>query len=156
MSVHKLSLTNKCFISYDVVDLNDINTDSIVEESSSEDSGSEIEFDEETIIRYYFQRGFSYEEILLLLKKHHKHEISYSTLLRRLKAYGLGRRSSLAKDDSKSTIQTVRQRVSEIINGPGSSGGYRTIWHTLQMEGLRVARIIVQDMLKNWTQKVLS
>ena len=40
VSVHKLSLTNKCFISYDVVDLNDINTDSIAEESSSEDSGS--------------------------------------------------------------------------------------------------------------------
>ena len=95
------SLTYKCFISYDVVDLNDINTDSIVEESSSEDSGSEIEFDEETLIRYYFQRGFSYEEILLLLKKHHKHEMSYSTLLRRLKAYGLGRRSFLTKDDSK-------------------------------------------------------
>ena len=40
VSVHKLSLTNKCFISYDVVDLNDINTDSIAEVSSSEDSGS--------------------------------------------------------------------------------------------------------------------
>ena len=76
VSVHKLSLTNKCFISYDVVDLNDINTDSIAEESSSEDSGSEIEFDEETLIRYYFPRGFSCEEILLLLKKHHKHEMS--------------------------------------------------------------------------------
>ena len=111
------------------MDLNDINTDSIIEESSSEDSGSEIEFDEETLIRYYFQRGFSYEEILLQLKKHHEHEMSYSTLLRR-KAYGLGRRSFLTKDDSKGTIQTVRQRVSEIINGPGSSGGYRTIWHT--------------------------
>ena len=43
VSVHKLSLTNKCFISDDVVDVNDINTDSIAEESSSEDSGSEIE-----------------------------------------------------------------------------------------------------------------
>lgn len=42
----------------------------------------------------------------------------------------------------------VRQRISEIINGPGSSGGYRTVWHTLEMEGLRVPRIIVQDMLK--------
>ena len=38
----------------------------------------------------------------------------------------------------------------EIINGPGSSGGYRTIWHTLEMEGLRVPRIIVQDMLKEY------
>ena len=119
VSVHKLSLTNKCFISYDVVDLNDINTDSIVEESSSEDSCSEIEFDQETLIRYYFQHGFSYEEILLPLKKHHKHEMSYLMHLRRLKAYGLRRRRFFTKDDSKSSIQTVRQGVSEIINGPG-------------------------------------
>jgi len=45
-------------------------------------------------------------------------------------------------------MQMVRQRVSEIIDGPGSSGGYWTIWHTLEMEGLRVPRIVVQDMLK--------
>ena len=79
-------------------------TNTIFKQSNSEDSGSEIEFDEETLIRYYFQRGFSYEEILLLLKKHHKHEMSYSTPLRLLKAYGLGRRSFLTKDDSKSTL----------------------------------------------------
>lgn len=42
----------------------------------------------------------------------------------------------------------VRQLISEIFNGPGTSGGYRTVWHTLEMEGLRIPRMIVQDMLK--------
>ncbi len=42
----------------------------------------------------------------------------------------------------------MRQRISEIINGPGSCGGYRTVWHTLKMEGLQVPRIVVQETLK--------
>ena len=36
----------------------------------------------------------------------------------------------------------------ELINGPCSSLGYRSIWHILEMEGLRVPRVIVQDLLK--------
>ena len=127
---------------FDLVDLN-MNTD-----SSSEGSSSEVKVDEDTIIKYYFQHWFSYEVIILLLAKHHKHEISYRTPLRRLKAYGLGRRGFFTKDDSNSTIQIARQYVSEIINGPGLSGEYRTIWHTLAMEGLQVPCIIVQDILK--------
>ena len=42
------------------------------------------------------------------------------------------------------SIATTR----EMINGPGSCAGYRTIWHTLEMEGFRIPRIIVQDMLR--------
>ena len=42
----------------------------------------------------------------------------------------------------------ARARISDIINGPGSSGGYRTVWHTLELEGLRVPRIVVQEMLR--------
>ena len=66
-------------------------------EDSGEDKDSsnevEVEIDEETVIKYYFQRGFSYEEIIHFLAKRHDHEISNSTLLRRLKTYGLKRRS---------------------------------------------------------------
>ena len=121
------------------------------EHSSDEEDSSneeEVEIDEETIIKYYFQRGFSYEEIICLLAKRHKHEISYSTLLRRLKTYGLSRRDFFKVDGSGEVIDAVRQRISEIIHGPGSCGGYRTVWHTLKMEGLHVPRIIVQDILK--------
>ena len=36
----------------------------------------------------------------------------------------------------------------ELTNGPGSAMGYRSIWHTVELEGIRVPRIIVQDLLK--------
>ena len=51
-------------------------------------------------------------------------------------------------DDSAEVLETVRKRITEIIHGPGSFGGYRAVWHTLKMEGLNVPGIIVQDILK--------
>ena len=38
--------------------------------------------------------------------------------------------------------------MTELINGPCTSLGYRSIWHILEMEGLQVPRVIVQDLLK--------
>ena len=35
----------------------------------------------------------------------------------------------------------VRRRMRELINGPCSSLGFRSIWHILEMEGLRVPRV---------------
>ena len=96
--------------------------------STSDDSSSEIEIDEEVIIKYYFQHGFSYQEILLLLNERHNYEISYSTLLRRLKKYGLSKRGFFEREDADNNVERARQRIQEIINGPGSSAGYRTIW----------------------------
>lgn len=107
-----------------------------------------MNFDEESVIKYYFSRGFGYDEIIHLLKKRHNHQISYSTLLRRMKAYGLSRRNFSTREDYDDMLQKVRSRVSEIINGPGSCGGYRTVWHSLEMEGIRVPRVVVQDVLK--------
>ena len=109
--------------------------------SSSSDESSESEdplvnFDEEEVIRFYFNRGFNNDEIRLFLSKHHNYEISYSTLLRRLKAYGLKRRSKCGV--SNLTLASVRNRITELINGPASSGGYRTVWHSLELEGVRV------------------
>ena len=81
------------FLYVDVLDL-------WLEDSSEEedsDNEVEVEIDEETIIKYYFQRGFSYEEIIHFLAKRHDHEISNSTLLRRLKTYELKRRSFLKR-----------------------------------------------------------
>lgn len=45
-------------------------------------------------------------------------------------------------------VADVRKRIEEIVSGPGSAGGYRSVWHTLQLEGLRVPRIIVQHLLR--------
>ena len=35
-----------------------------------------------------------------------------------------------------------------MVDGPDSAGGYRTLWHSLQMEGLSVPRAVVQSLLK--------
>ena len=112
--------------------------------SDDSDSDTELHFDEEGIITYYFNRGFEYSEILLFLVKHHNHHISYSTLLRRLRQYGLSRQKQPSEDE----LKAVRKRIEEIIDGPGSMGGYRTVWHTLELEGLRVPRIVVQEIIR--------
>ena len=120
-------------------------------ESSDHDSDIDdqtFEENEEEILKYYFFRGFTYEEILCFLASRHQCTISYSTLLRRLKKYGLGRRGTTRKDSFEETFQTIQRRMRELINGPGSAMGYRSIWHTLELEGIRVPRIIVQDLLK--------
>ena len=117
-------------------------------ENSSEDSDSEAKFDEESIIKYYFDHGYTYEEIVLLLGEQHNHQISYSILLRCLKSYGLSKRGFFDRDDSHNVTELVRRCICEVINGPGSCAGYRTVWHMLRMEGLHVPRIIVQDLLK--------
>ncbi len=81
----------------------------------SDDENAAVDFNEEELLRYYFSRGFKYEEIIQFLKKYYNHEISYSTLLRRLKQYGLKRRCQLEND----IFIEARERISEIINGPG-------------------------------------
>lgn len=104
--------------------------------------------DEEEILKYYFYRGFSYQEILCFLSDRHRCQISYSTLLRKLKKYRLFRRGVTKQESFSDTFLKVQGRMSELINGPCSALGYRAIWHTLEMEGLRIPRVIVQDLLK--------
>ena len=56
------------------------------------------------------------------------------TLKYRLHEYGLQRQSP-SYDEMK-----VRQRIMEEVNGPGCMSGYRSMWHTLRMEGFQVPR----------------
>ena len=42
--------------------------------------GKEDEDSEESLLRYYFFRGFEYKEIILLLPKNHNFEMSLNTL----------------------------------------------------------------------------
>ena len=120
----------------------------MLSEESESEGDEEEEIDEEGLITYYFNRGFSYEEMLLFLEKRHNCKMSRSTLLRRLKSFGLSRRGFANNPNSNYIVEHVRQRITELINGPASSGGYRTIWHILEMEGLRVPRIVVQNLVK--------
>ena len=84
----------------------------------------------------------------MFLAHRHQCNISYGTLLRRLKKYGLMRRGVMNKYSFENTFLQVQRRMAELVNGPGSSMGYRAIWHTLKLEGIRVPRVIVQDLLK--------
>ena len=103
----------------------------------------EMEFDEESVIRYYYRCGYTYKEILSHLSRRHGFLISKSTLLRKLKSYGLQRRSY-----NNTCHEDLRRRLEEIVNGPGSCGGYRTVWHTLQLEGWQIPRTVVANLLK--------
>ncbi|XP_078372629.1 uncharacterized protein LOC144656265 [Oculina patagonica] len=117
----------------------------MAESEDSEDGDLELpeeEEDEEGLIRYYFFRGFEYKEIRLFLFKNHGIEMSLSTLKRRIKQYGLKRQ----RPDYD--IDDIRQSIQSIVNGPGCLQGYRSVWHTLQLKGKRVPRIVVQELLK--------
>ena len=70
----------------------------------------EDEASEESIIRYYFFRGFEYKEIILLLLKNNNIEMSLSTLKRRIKGYGLRRQRP------EYNISEVRASIQTIIN----------------------------------------
>ena len=98
--------------------------------------------DEEEIIHFYFYRGFHYEEILNFLQKFHDKEMSLSTLKRRIKKYGLQRKNS------DYDLDVVRDAVRSLLDGPGCCRGYRAIWHTLQMNGVTVPRVVVAELLR--------
>jgi hypothetical protein len=42
----------------------------------------------------------------------------------------------------------ARDRITAILAGPASSEGYRSMWHRLELEGLRVPRAVVAAILK--------
>ena len=59
-------------------------------------SDNEDEFEdntEEILIKYYFYRGYQYNDILNFLSTYHNIEISERTLRRRLRMYGLSRKN---------------------------------------------------------------
>ena len=64
------------------------------------------------------------------------------TLKTRLKSYGLTRK--LCSVDEA----LVRRIIREELDGPGSMEGYQSVWHTLQLEGICVARHVVEQMMR--------
>ena len=42
----------------------------------------------------------------------------------------------------------MRESIPRIRNGPGCLQRYRSVWHTLQLRGKRVPRIVVQELLR--------
>ena len=88
----------------------EINPDSL-EDLSDDDADEEGELDEENLIKYYFQRGSTYQEIILFLAKRHNIEMSYSTLLRRMKLHGLSRRNFFTKNESEEIFERAKNRM---------------------------------------------
>ena len=91
-------------------------------------------------------KSLKYFEILQFVQRYHHTTISKSTLLRRLKDYGLSRRNNL--NITNNVIQETRDRIVSIADGSGSSFGYRSVWHLLQLAGFCVPRNLVQRLLK--------
>ena len=96
---------------------------------------------ENELIQFYFLKGFEYNEILLFMSKYHGIEMSLRTLKRRLRSFALKRRNAVIDH------QECRRAVTELVNGPGNLRGYRAIWHSLQLQGMRVPRGIVQQLV---------
>ena len=97
---------------------------------------------EEDLINFYFNDGFTYKEIRLFLSKYHGIVLSERTLKRRLKTMGLSRHNT------QYNMPQVRQYVRGMLDGPRSLGGYRSVWHSLQRRGIRLPRSHVMLLLR--------
>ena len=98
---------------------------------------------EEETIRDYFKNGFSYDEILALLDKYHGIRMSIATLKRRIKEYGLKRRNM------RYDLNSVRNKIRSLLDGPDCMEGYRHIWHALKMQGISVPRSVFTNFCRD-------
>ena len=96
----------------------------------------------EELITRYFRQGFVYEKILFFLSNYHGIHMSLRTLKAKLKSLGLQRRSNAVGMD------VLRDRIQQELDGPGNSAGYRSVWHTLKLEGIQVPRETVRLIVK--------
>lgn len=101
---------------------------------------SEFEF----ILSDLFRKGHGYNEILIILSNQHGIEMSLSTLKRRLTCYGLRRREPATQD----MINNVVKHVENKLDGTGKLFGYRTMWHSLKLQGTNAPRDLVMNCMK--------
>ena len=88
--------------------------------------------EEQEAIESYFLGGYEYETILCFLSKYHGIEAidySMSTLKRRLREYGLKRKSAVDVDDND-----IAEAIQQELQGPSCVSGYRSRWHTLRLK----------------------
>ena len=112
-----------------------------IEHQSDGELENEIE-DDESLIKYYFFRGLSYNEIRLFLFENHGKQMNISTLKRRIDSYGLRQRQP------DYDLQLVQEEIQKIVDGPGCLQGYRSVWHSLQLKGITVPRGVVEQLLR--------
>lgn len=114
----------------------------MAERDDDDGENSEVDCeDERDVLEYYFRKGYTYDEMLRFLSDFHGIDMSLSTLQRRLNEHDLRRRQV------NYDMAALRSRIQAELDGPGCMAGYRSLWHTLRMEGIQVPRIIVQQLL---------
>lgn len=97
---------------------------------------------ERAILESLFYKGHEYQEICEILKTQHSINLSLGQLKRKLKQY------KLCRNKVEFNSQSLRNSIIEIIDGPGSSWGYRSVWHALERKGIRVPRKAVAEILR--------
>jgi len=98
------------------------------------------------IILKYIHDGFSYLEIIELLRVQNHCNISLSTLKRFLKSNGIFRRPL---ENRRDTRDAIRQAITEEINGTGSTMGYRRMHKALLNRGLICRREDIRKEMRN-------
>ena len=98
----------------------------------------------EVLIKYYFHRGFEYNDIIEFLTTYHNIDISERTLHRRLRIYGLSRKNP------QYDMNAVTDEIKKMLDGPDCVSGYRHVWHSLQLKGHQVPRKKVETILREF------
>ena len=113
-----------------------------MEEPDSSSSDEEIDID--NVITSLYNQGLEYKEILCMISQIHGVKMGRTSLYYHLKRLGLSRRFR----DNSNDLDTVKLKINSIISGPGSLAGYRSVWHTLQIQGIRVPQKFVREVIK--------
>ena len=96
------------------------------------------------LVKWYFNNGFSYQEILSFLSVFHGIVISMRSLHRVLRSQRLGRKVRAYHQPLPEIFQTVQM---ELV-GSGSSVGYREVHQRLKARGIQVDRETVRIAIK--------
>ena len=97
----------------------------------------------ETLIKYYFNAGYSNKSILIFLHERHNMHFSLRTLKRRLREYGICRRPNV----SLNTLESIMRRE---ICGPSSRLGYRGMQSLLRSKfDIRCSRDLIMELLRH-------
>ena len=105
----------------------------------------------DALIKQYVGNGFTYLEIVELLKRRHKYSISLSTLKRRLRHLGIKRR---ALKNVRSPLRDIEIAVRNEFSSSGSDIGYRRVHRSLVSQGYICRQADIRRMIRTLILKV--
>lgn len=100
------------------------------------------ETSKEGLARYYFQAGYSYQEIITFMLLYHGISVSVRHLHRLL------RKNQLFRRFNHTSVNNVIMEVRKILEGSGSNFGYRALHQKLRLNGIITNREIVRFIVK--------